>query len=127
MIGKKLLERIGFREEAVLRKSRIVNNRNSDIALYVILNSEWQEVEIKLKKLLGFSIRKATHHIAEIESIDEIKELVEKRDAAKAAKAKKSKTEQTQQNPKDKTGAKSDKVANAKETGSGSKKKKKKN
>ena len=70
VIGRKFLERCGFQLEAVLRKHKIVQNRNSDTALYVVLNSDWVDVERKLKVLLGMSLKPIVHKIAEIEPPD---------------------------------------------------------
>jgi hypothetical protein len=64
---RKFLERCGFKLEAVLRKHRIVDSRNSDTALYVILNSEWPDTEIKLKKLLGLDLRPKMQKAFEID------------------------------------------------------------
>ena len=53
VIGRKFLQRCGFELEAVLRKHRVVGNRNRNTALYVLLNSDWQESsEKKLQSLL---------------------------------------------------------------------------
>jgi hypothetical protein len=35
--------------ETILRKHRVIQNRNSNTALYVMLNSEWNEVGPKLR------------------------------------------------------------------------------
>jgi len=43
IIGRKFLARCGFELEAVMRKHRIVGKRNSNTALFVILNSDWQQ------------------------------------------------------------------------------------
>ena len=65
MIMKKFLERCGFRLEAILRKHRIVSRRNRDTAVYVVLNSDWPEIEFRLKKFLGIPLRKVVK-VAEI-------------------------------------------------------------
>lgn len=57
VIYRKFLERCGFRLEAVLRKHKILRKRNKDTALYVMLNSEFPEVEVAFKKLLGIPLR----------------------------------------------------------------------
>ena len=47
VIGRKFLQRCGFELEAVLRKHRVVGNRNRNTAVYVVLNSDWQETAEK--------------------------------------------------------------------------------
>lgn len=56
IIGKRLLERCGFYQESILYKHRIVRQRNSDTALYVMLNSDWTDAERILKAFLQVSI-----------------------------------------------------------------------
>jgi hypothetical protein len=41
---RKFLERCGFVLESIMRKYRIVNRRNRDIAVYVVFNSDWEQV-----------------------------------------------------------------------------------
>jgi hypothetical protein len=67
IIARKFLERCGFQLEATLRKHRIIQNRNSNTALYVVLNSEFEDVERKLKSLLNISLAPKLHKIAEID------------------------------------------------------------
>jgi len=43
IIGRKFFTRCGFELEAILRKHRIVGKRNSNTALLVMLNSDWQQ------------------------------------------------------------------------------------
>lgn len=66
MIGRKFAERCGFGMEGILRKHRIRENRNCDTALYSLLNHEWEEKEIKLKKYLGWEIRPPRVNVFEI-------------------------------------------------------------
>lgn len=54
--------------EAVLRKDRIVSNRNRDTALYSLLNSDWEDAEIKIKNHLGLSLKPVMHNAIEIDS-----------------------------------------------------------
>lgn len=51
IIARKFLQRCGFQLEAVLRKNKIVQNKNSNTALYSMLNSEWPDHEPKLRVL----------------------------------------------------------------------------
>ena len=44
IIMRKFLERCGFVQESIMRKYRIVDRRNRDIVVYVILNSDWEQV-----------------------------------------------------------------------------------
>ena len=67
VVGRKYIERCGFLLEATLRKHLIVNNRNRDSALYVILNSDWEHVSINVKKYLGLPLVPEKHKIAEID------------------------------------------------------------
>jgi glutaredoxin-related protein len=67
-IGRKFLERCGFQCEAVLRKHKVLHQRNSNTALYTVLNSDFLEVEKRLKTYLGWSLAPKMHKIAEVES-----------------------------------------------------------
>lgn len=53
IIARKFIERVGFLLEAIMRKHMIIQNRNSNTCLYVILNSEWSEIQNRLKAFLG--------------------------------------------------------------------------
>jgi hypothetical protein len=66
-IGRKFLERCGFQCEAVLRKHKVLHQRNSNTALYTVLNSDFLEVEKRLKTHLGWSLAPKMHKIAEVE------------------------------------------------------------
>jgi hypothetical protein len=72
VIGRRFLESCGFQLEAVLRKHKVVQRRNRNTALYVVLNSEWLETETKLKRRLGYSLQPVVHKVAEIESARDI-------------------------------------------------------
>jgi RimJ/RimL family protein N-acetyltransferase len=69
IIMRKFLDRCGFRQEAVLRKHKIFEKRNRDTALYVILNNEFHDVDLRLRKYVGFPIKPPTKKVAEIENI----------------------------------------------------------
>ena len=69
VIARKFLQRCGFQLEATLRKHKIVQNRNRNTSLYVILNSEWIDVERKLHSLLGY--HRVTTKAADIDSFSE--------------------------------------------------------
>lgn len=64
MIARKFLARSGFLLEAVLRKHRIVQDRNSNSALYVMLNSDFQSIEDKLRTALGLQDANKTVRVA---------------------------------------------------------------
>lgn len=53
LLYRKFLERCHFKLEAVLRKHKIVCQRNRDTALYVLLNSEFDEATKGFQRLLG--------------------------------------------------------------------------
>lgn len=91
VIGRKFLERCGFTLECVLRKHKILQQRNSNTALYVVLNSEWLDVERKLKHSLGINLAPENHKIAAIEQPESgRKALVEGSQVAHAKSSKKS-------------------------------------
>lgn len=54
IVARKFLQRCGFQLESILRKNKIIQNRNSNSSLYSMLNSEWIEFEPKFKLFLGF-------------------------------------------------------------------------
>jgi hypothetical protein len=49
----KFLLKCGFKLESILRKNRIFIDRNSDTAMFVILNTEWNEIELPLRRKLN--------------------------------------------------------------------------
>ena len=59
--------RCGFRHEATLFKHKIMEKHNRDTALYVILNSDFEGIEKKLKIYLGIDLREKKHKVAEID------------------------------------------------------------
>lgn len=65
-VARKFLERCTFQLEAILRKHKVVEDRNRDTAVYVILNSDWAENEIRLKKYLGWSTKPFVEKAADI-------------------------------------------------------------
>lgn len=64
------MERCGFYLESILYKHRVVRHRNSDTALYVMLNSDWSDAERVLKALvphhvsIGVTVIKAADMVA---------------------------------------------------------------
>ena len=64
---RKFLERCGIVMESVMRKHKVVDGRNRDTSVYVVLNSDWETVEVKLKKVLGLDLKRKVHKVAEIE------------------------------------------------------------
>lgn len=67
LIARKFLERCGFKIEGILRKHRIVNRRNRDSTLFVLLNSDWTEVEVRLKALLGIDLKPKAKKVADLD------------------------------------------------------------
>jgi len=49
IIARKLFQRCGFFFETILRKHKVIQNRNSNTAVYIVLNSDWQDVGPKLR------------------------------------------------------------------------------
>ena len=74
IVMRKFLERCGFVMESVMRKHRILDNRNRDSAVYLILNSDWDQISVKLKNILGINLRDKMHKVAEIEEPSSTKE-----------------------------------------------------
>lgn len=68
--------------ESILRKHRIVKNRNRDSAMYVILNSEWLESAVKLKKYLGIDPKPKTVRLADIQEADKLFPIIGAREDA---------------------------------------------
>lgn len=66
-IGKRFFDRCTFSLEAVLRKHKVVEERNRDSALYVVLNSEWMDNEAKLKKYLNWNTKPKATKLAAID------------------------------------------------------------
>ncbi len=54
IIARKLLIKCGFQFETTLRKHKVIQNRNSNTALYVLLNSEWLEAQKNLSNVIGY-------------------------------------------------------------------------
>lgn len=69
IVGRKFFQRCGFMFETILRKHRVIQNRNSNTALYVMLNSEWNEVEPKLRLYVNIP-KQDTVKAIEIPSFD---------------------------------------------------------
>jgi len=94
---RKFLERCGFQHEATLRKHRIIQNRNSNTALYTVLNSDWLDVERKLKTFLGISLAPTQHKIAEIEKpfVVEVLSSAGKSDTGQSSETKKKKKDKS--------------------------------
>ena len=67
IIMRKFLERCGFQQESIMRKHRIVDSRNRDTGVYVLLNSDWDQINIRLKKILDLDLYTKMHKVAEIE------------------------------------------------------------
>ncbi|RYH20342.1 N-acetyltransferase [archaeon] len=53
VIARKFFQRCGFLHEATLRKHRIIQIRNSNTAVYVMLNSDWGSIESQLCRSVG--------------------------------------------------------------------------
>ena len=74
-IAKRFLSRSGWTLEAVLHKHRIVQKRNRNSAIYVMLNSDWSSggARESLRKKLGLSPEPTkTKKAIRIDSADEI-------------------------------------------------------
>lgn len=88
-IAKKFFLSCGFLLESTLRKHRIVNNRNSDSSLFVLLNNEWREKELGIRRNLKM-VPKKTVKASEIADIQQdLKEIQQLRSKKKNKKRKK--------------------------------------
>ena len=67
-VMRKFIERCGFQSEAVLRKHKIISRRNRDTALYVLLNSDWTDAALVLKRHLGIETKVKGKDAAAIET-----------------------------------------------------------
>lgn len=54
IIARKFWQRCGFVFEATLRKHRVVRRRNCNTALYTMLNTDWVDLEGRLRQLCGW-------------------------------------------------------------------------
>lgn len=52
LIARKFLLKCGFMQEALLRKHKVVYDRNCNTVVYTILNSDWPSVKLKLNGIL---------------------------------------------------------------------------
>lgn len=68
IIARNFFQRCGFQHEATLRKHRILHSRNSNSAIYVLLNSDWDLAVRNLLRLLNLPM-KATGDDLLIESV----------------------------------------------------------
>jgi RimJ/RimL family protein N-acetyltransferase len=67
IIMRKFLERCGFIMECILKKHMIVSGRNRDTAIYTMLNSDWNQNELKLMKYIGIELNKNVKKAASID------------------------------------------------------------
>ena len=67
VIMRKFVERCGFILETILRKHKIVQRRNCDTALYVMVNSDWTQNEVKIKTLLGIEMKPKMKQAGELD------------------------------------------------------------
>ena len=67
-VMRKFIERCGFQSEGVLRKHKIISRRNRDTALYVLLNSDWTDAALVLKRHLGIETKVKGKEAATIET-----------------------------------------------------------
>ena len=58
IIYRKFLQRCFFQLETVLRKHKIVSNRNCNTALHIMLNSDWPQIEVNYKSMLKLPLKK---------------------------------------------------------------------
>ncbi len=63
--------RCQWKNEGILRKHRIVKNRNRDSALYVMFNSEWITSSVSIKKYIGLDWKPKSVKVADIQSSKE--------------------------------------------------------
>ncbi len=84
VVARKLFEKAGFALESIMRKARVVSNRNSDRAIYVMLNSEWEASgRGKLVTLTGLgALAPKSKSVVSIE-YDQTKHYLENNDANK--------------------------------------------
>lgn len=72
IIAQKFFRRCGFILEATFRKHKIIDERNQDTALYVILNSEWDDIKLQLMKLLSIDQKPKGENLFHIPSAKDI-------------------------------------------------------
>ena len=74
-ICRKFAEKCGFLLETILRKYKIIDNKNCDTALYAILNSDFDDLnyQLKYKKMINFETKAKKMSLFSINVFNETK------------------------------------------------------
>jgi len=72
LYGRQCGEKLGFKQEGLLRKHRIVREANRDSVVYSLVNTEWREGgEERMRRRLGVKVKGMKFPVRRVLQVDE--------------------------------------------------------